>query len=68
MSLSIYLSQGLTSRGRLGLDTNMIVRLLQLPWLQDPVDKAVLVEAIQDIVDASKSGWCFLFDPSISHS
>jgi cellobiose dehydrogenase (acceptor) len=55
-SVSVYLAQGLTSRGRLGLTNNLGIRATVTPYFTDPVDKAVLVQALQDVVDAAKNG------------
>ncbi|KAG6897590.1 hypothetical protein C0992_013266 [Termitomyces sp. T32_za158] len=43
-------STGITSRGRVGIDAAMTARPLVNPWFSDPVDKAVLIQAINDLV------------------
>jgi cellobiose dehydrogenase (acceptor) len=57
-TITVYLSQGVTSRGRLGLDPNLAMDTLVEPWLTDPVDKAVIMNALQDVIDAAKAGEC----------
>lgn len=49
-------STGITSRGRIGIDAAMTARPLITPWFTDPVDKAVLIQGINDIVANIKSG------------
>jgi cellobiose dehydrogenase (acceptor) len=57
-TITVYLSQGVTSRGRLGLDPNLAMDTLVTPWLQDPVDKAVIMNALQDTINAATAGEC----------
>ena len=49
-------SQGLTSRGRIGIDAALRGQALTNPWFTDPTDKAVLVAALKDIVSNMASG------------
>ncbi|EIW75667.1 cellobiose dehydrogenase [Coniophora puteana RWD-64-598 SS2] len=49
-TITSYLSWGITSRGRLGINAGLTGTPLVNPWLVDPVDKAVLVQALEDIV------------------
>ncbi|KAI0067551.1 the flavin domain of cellobiose dehydrogenase [Artomyces pyxidatus] len=49
-TMTTYLSQGVTSRGRLGINGSLTGMPLVNPWFQDPIDKAVLLEGIKDIV------------------
>ncbi|KAJ8508326.1 hypothetical protein ONZ45_g9386 [Pleurotus djamor] len=50
MTITLYLSTGITSRGRVGIDAAIRPRVLVEPWLTDPVDKAVLIQGVGDIV------------------
>jgi cellobiose dehydrogenase (acceptor) len=54
-SITVYLSQGITSRGRVGLDANLGMGPIVNPWFQDPTDKAVLINALQDVINESAS-------------
>ncbi|KDQ06595.1 carbohydrate-binding module family 1 protein [Botryobasidium botryosum FD-172 SS1] len=49
-TITIYLSHGIKSRGRLGIDVNLQAKTLNQPWLRDAVDKAVIIQAITDIL------------------
>jgi len=49
-TITLYLSTGITSRGRIGIDAAMTARPLITPWFVDPVDKVVLLQGIGDIV------------------
>ncbi|KAF8657601.1 hypothetical protein AX16_002182 [Volvariella volvacea WC 439] len=49
-TITMYLSTGLTSRGRIGIDAALTARPLVGPWFTDPNDKTVLTNAIQDLV------------------
>lgn len=49
-TITVYLSTGITSRGRVGIDAAMTARPLVNPWFADPVDKGVLIQGINDIV------------------
>ncbi|RDB26844.1 Cellobiose dehydrogenase [Hypsizygus marmoreus] len=54
-TITAYLSTGITSRGRIGIDAAMTARALVPPWFQDPIDKAVLIQGLYDIVSNIKS-------------
>ncbi|KAG6820015.1 substrate-specific activator of APC-dependent proteolysis [Arthromyces matolae] len=43
-------STGVTSRGRIGIDAALTARPLVNPWFSDPVDKAVLIQVINDLI------------------
>ncbi|EIW86086.1 the flavin domain of cellobiose dehydrogenase [Coniophora puteana RWD-64-598 SS2] len=49
-TVTTYLSWGITSRGRLGINTSLTGTPLVNPWLTDPVDKAVIIQALEDII------------------
>ncbi|KAG8687354.1 hypothetical protein FRC12_017219 [Ceratobasidium sp. 428] len=53
-TITMYLSTGLTSVGRIGIDASMRSRILTNPWLTDSADKAVLVKAITDMLSTYK--------------
>ncbi|KAG8697384.1 hypothetical protein FRC08_006563 [Ceratobasidium sp. 394] len=53
-TITMYLSTGLTSVGRIGIDASMRSRIITDPWLTDPVDKAVLVQSITDLLSTYK--------------
>ncbi|KAG9121821.1 hypothetical protein FRC07_002065, partial [Ceratobasidium sp. 392] len=53
-SVSMYVSTGLTSFGRIGIDPALRAAIIQNPWLTDPADKAVLVQAIMDLLSTYK--------------
>jgi len=54
-TITMYLSTGITSRGRIGMDSNLKGLPLQGPWLTDPVDKEVLLKSLNDIVGDAKA-------------
>ncbi|KAK7037807.1 substrate-specific activator of APC-dependent proteolysis [Paramarasmius palmivorus] len=49
-TITAYLSTGVTSRGTIGIDAAIRPRVLEDPWLTDPVDREVLLRGVQDIV------------------
>ncbi|KAI1798304.1 cellobiose dehydrogenase [Ganoderma leucocontextum] len=49
-TITVYLSQGITSRGRIGIDAGLNAKALANPWLTDPTDKTVLLQALHDVV------------------
>ncbi|KAH8115148.1 cellobiose dehydrogenase [Phellopilus nigrolimitatus] len=52
-SITVYLSTGTTSRGRIGLTSSALgAGALTNPWFQDPVDQTVLITGLQEIIDA----------------
>jgi len=55
------LSTGITSRGRIGIDAALTARPLVEPWFTDPIDKAVLIEGINDLVGSIKNGMYSLY-------
>jgi cellobiose dehydrogenase (acceptor) len=54
-TITAYLSTGITSRGRIGIDASMKGLPLKGPWLQDSKDAAVLIQGAKDIVSNIKS-------------
>ena len=46
----MYLSTGITSRGRIGIDASLRAEPIVNPWLVDPVDKTILLQALNDVV------------------
>jgi len=61
MTITVYLSTGITSRGRIGIDAALTARPLVEPWFTDPIDKAVLIEGINDLVGSIKNGMYSLY-------
>ncbi|KAH9475934.1 substrate-specific activator of APC-dependent proteolysis [Psilocybe cubensis] len=55
MTITAYLSTGITSRGRIGIDAALTARPLVNPWFVDPVDKTVLIQGLNDIVAGVKN-------------
>lgn len=55
-TITLYLTHGATSRGRVGIDSNLKSVTLTNPWFTDPVDKAVVVTAVNDVVNSMKQG------------
>ncbi|KDQ52894.1 carbohydrate-binding module 1 protein [Jaapia argillacea MUCL 33604] len=49
-TITMYLSEGITSRGRIGIDSNLGAKPLVNPWFTDPVDKTTLIQALGDII------------------
>ncbi|KAJ6550421.1 hypothetical protein DFH09DRAFT_613173 [Mycena vulgaris] len=54
-AVTLYLSTGLTSRGRIGIDSNLHAVPLVQPYFTDPVDEATLVTAINDVIASVKN-------------
>lgn len=52
MTITAYLSTGITSRGRIGIDAAMTARALENPWFTDPIDKQILIQGINDLLSA----------------
>ncbi|KAJ3507197.1 hypothetical protein NLJ89_g6441 [Agrocybe chaxingu] len=50
MTITTYLSTGITSRGRIGIDAALTARPLVEPWFTDPIDKEVLIRGIKDLL------------------
>ncbi|PPQ99962.1 hypothetical protein CVT24_009541 [Panaeolus cyanescens] len=55
MTITVYLSTGITSRGRIGIDAALTARTLVDPWFTDPVDKEVIITGIKDLVAGVKN-------------
>lgn len=49
-TITVYISNGLTSRGRIGIDKTMYAKILQNPWFQDPTDEVVIIQAINNLL------------------
>ncbi|KAF6760392.1 cellobiose dehydrogenase [Ephemerocybe angulata] len=54
-TITTYLSTGITSRGRIGIDAALTGRALTNPWFTDPVDKASLITGINELVSSIKN-------------
>lgn len=54
-TITTYLSTGITSRGRIGIDAALTGRALENPWFVDPVDKESLIEGIKELVGSIKN-------------
>ncbi|KAJ7255309.1 the flavin domain of cellobiose dehydrogenase [Mycena rebaudengoi] len=54
-AVTLYLSAGQTSRGRLGIDTNLNGVPIVQPYFTDPADEATLVTAINDVIASVKN-------------
>lgn len=54
--MTLYLSTGVTSRGRVGLTSSALgAGVLTNPWFQDPVDKGVMIAGINEILGQVKN-------------
>lgn len=51
-----YSSTGITSRGRIGIDAALRAQPIVAPWLTDPVDKEILIQALEDVVSNMSNG------------
>ncbi|KAJ7103732.1 cellobiose dehydrogenase [Mycena epipterygia] len=51
-TITAYLSTGIKSRGRLGINAALNALPLVNPWLVDPVDKTTLVAGLEEIVSS----------------
>ncbi|KAF9004636.1 hypothetical protein BDQ17DRAFT_1390151 [Cyathus striatus] len=49
-TITTYLSTGITSRGRIGIDAALTARPLVNPWFTDPADKTTLIQVINDLL------------------
>jgi cellobiose dehydrogenase (acceptor) len=49
-TITVYLSTGIQSRGRIGIDASLRAEPIVDPWLVNPVDKTVLLQALNDVV------------------
>lgn len=54
-TITLYLSTGITSRGRIGIDAALSAKPIVNPWFVDPVDKEVLLQGINDVVAGIKT-------------
>ena len=54
-TITVYLSTGIQSRGRVGIDAALRASPLVNPWLVNPVDKAVLLQSLHDITNSISS-------------
>jgi cellobiose dehydrogenase (acceptor) len=54
-TITVYLSQGLTSRGRIGITTTGSMQAVTNPWFQDQIDKQVIIQAVQDVITESQT-------------
>ncbi|KAF8908090.1 hypothetical protein CPB84DRAFT_1674456 [Gymnopilus junonius] len=50
MTITAYLSTGITSRGRIGINAGLTATILENPWFTDPIDKQILLQGLNDIV------------------
>jgi cellobiose dehydrogenase (acceptor) len=55
-TITVYLSQGITSRGSIGIDSNLHMNTIVNPWFEDPTDQTVLITALQDVINSATSG------------
>ncbi|CAE6458176.1 unnamed protein product [Rhizoctonia solani] len=46
----MYITQGLTSTGRIGIDSSLRGVILKNPWFADQVEKAVMTNAVTDVL------------------
>ncbi|KAJ6600770.1 cellobiose dehydrogenase [Mycena sp. CBHHK59/15] len=49
-TITAYLSTGIKSRGRIGINAALTAQPLVNPWLVDPLDKTTLIQGLNDIV------------------
>ncbi|KAI0320478.1 cellobiose dehydrogenase [Amylostereum chailletii] len=49
-TITTYLSDGVTSRGRIGITASLNAQPIVQPWFQDPIDQQVLTAAIKTLV------------------
>jgi len=49
-TITVYLSSGITSRGRIGVDVTGKGLTITNPWFQDPNDKTTIISAINSIL------------------
>jgi cellobiose dehydrogenase (acceptor) len=55
MTITLYLSTGIKSRGRIGIDASMTAQPITNPWLTDAEDAKILFQALQDTVSTYKN-------------
>ncbi|KAK0444192.1 cellobiose dehydrogenase [Desarmillaria tabescens] len=51
-TITAYLSTGLTSRGRIGIDAALTARALVNPWFVDEIDREALLQGLNEIVSS----------------
>lgn len=51
MTITTYLSAGLTSRGRVGIDAALTAKILDEPWYTDSADKDAHLDFINELVN-----------------
>ncbi|KAG8699391.1 hypothetical protein FRC09_006652 [Ceratobasidium sp. 395] len=49
-TIYMYITTGLTSSGRIGIDSSLKGTILKNPWFTDQVDKAVMTTAVTDVL------------------
>jgi len=49
-AITTYLTTGITSRGRVGIDSDLKAILSVPPWFTDPADKSTMIDALNSIV------------------
>ncbi|OJT10842.1 Cellobiose dehydrogenase [Trametes pubescens] len=54
-TITLYLSNGIQSRGRIGVDAALNAKALVNPWLTNSVDKTVLLQALHDVTSTMKN-------------
>ncbi|KAI0635059.1 cellobiose dehydrogenase [Trametes polyzona] len=54
-TITLYLSQGIQSRGRIGIDAALNAKALVNPWLTNAIDKQVLLQALHDVTSTMKN-------------
>ena len=54
--MTVYLSYGITSRGRIGIDASMKGYSITDTWFQDAQDKAAMVRGLTSIINSAKTG------------
>ncbi|EJF63960.1 cellobiose dehydrogenase [Dichomitus squalens LYAD-421 SS1] len=54
-TITVYLSQGIQSRGRVGITSGLNAQAITNPWLTDTEDKTILLQALHDVADNIKS-------------
>lgn len=55
-TITVYLSNGLTSRGRIGIDNAMYMGITTPPWFQDSADKTTLLAGINNLLSTVSQG------------
>lgn len=55
-TITVYLSNGITSRGRIGIDDTMYMSPIVNPWFQDPKDKTAILSGISNLLSTVSQG------------